>query len=166
MTPEELRDVRLLAVDLGLRCGWAAFGAWGRLIAYGSRHYGSRMMLRKAIPRILEEFPLLALLVVEGGGDLFVPWQKEAARRGVAVKEVMGEEWRKAILLPYQRRSGKDSKAAADGIAREVIDRSGAKKPTSLRHDAAEAILVGAWASTSLQSPKERLSPGNTGGRR
>jgi hypothetical protein len=166
MTPEELRDVRLLAIDLGLRCGWAAFRAEGRLIAYGSRHFGSRTMLRKAIPRILEEFPKLALLVVEGGGDLFVPWQKEAVRRGIAVKQVMGEEWRKAILLPYQRRGGKEAKAAADGVAREVIERSGANRPTSLRHDAAEAILVGAWAATSLQSPKERPSPGDTGGRR
>jgi hypothetical protein len=166
MTPEELRGVRLLAIDLGLRCGWAAFGEAGRLIGYGSRHFGSRTMLRKAIPRILEEFPNLELLIVEGGGDLFVPWKKEAARRGVAVKQVMGEEWRKAILLPYQRHSGKAAKAAADGVARDVIERSGAKRPTSLRHDAAEAILVGAWAATSLQSPKERPSPGDRGGRR
>jgi hypothetical protein len=59
----------------------------------------------------------------------------------------MGEDWRKSLLLPYQRRSGADAKAAADGLARDVIDRSGAKRPTSLRHDAAEAILVGAWAA-------------------
>jgi hypothetical protein len=165
-TPGELGEVRLLAVDLGLRCGWAAFSEAGRLISYGSRHFGSRTMLRKAIPRILEEYPRLVLLVVEGGGDLFVPWQKEAARRGVAVQQVMGEEWRQAILLPSQRRSGKDAKAAADGVAREVIERSGAKKPTSLRHDAAEAILVGAWAATLPRSPKDSPSPGNTGGRR
>jgi hypothetical protein len=147
MAPEARRDVRLLAVDLGLRCGWAAFAAEGRLLGYGSRHYGNRTALRKAIPRILDEYPALSLLVVEGGGDLFVPWEKEAGRRGIAVKQVMGEEWRKTLLLPYQRRSGADAKAAADGLARDVIDRSGAKRPTSLRHDAAEAILIGAWAS-------------------
>ena len=146
MTPIR-REIRLLAIDLGLRCGWAAFADAGRLTAYGSRHFGSRTTLRKAVPQILDAYPRLALLVVEGGGDLFVPWEKEAARRGIAVKQVMGEEWRRTLLLPYQRRSGEDAKAAADGLARDVIERSGAKRPTSLRHDAAEAILVGAWAA-------------------
>jgi hypothetical protein len=148
MTRDEAGPVRLLAVDLGLRCGWASFAAQGRLVAYGSRHFGSRTMLRKAIPRILGQYPGLSRLVVEGGGDLFVPWEKEARRRGVGVTQVMGEEWRKALLLPHQRRQGAQAKAAADGLARELIERSGAKRPTSLRHDAAEAILVGAWAAS------------------
>ena len=152
MTLAEAGTVRLVAIDLGLRCGWAAFAAEGRLLAYGSRHFGNRSMLRKAIPRILDDYPGLSLLVVEGGGELFVPWEKEAARRGVAVKQVMGEDWRKTLLLPYQRRSGRDAKAAADGLAREVIERCGAKRPTSLRHDAAEAILVGAWAAALIPS--------------
>lgn len=158
--------VRLLAVDLGLRCGWASFDAGGRLIAYGSRHFGTRTMLRKAIPRILDDHSQLALLVVEGGGDLFVPWQKEAARRGIPVKQVMGEDWRKTILLPRQRRNGEGAKAAAEVVVREVIERSGAKRPTSLRHDAAEAILVGAWATTSFRSPRDGPNRADTGGRR
>jgi hypothetical protein len=153
MTQAGAGDVRLLAIDLGLRCGWAAFETLGRLVAYGSRHFGSRTTLRKAVPRILEAFPHLARIVVEGGGDLFVPWQKEAARRGIPVTQVMGEEWRQALLLPHQRRSGAEAKAAADRLARDVIERCGAKRPTSLRHDAAEAILVGTWAA--------RLSPGS-----
>src|SRR5690242_126680 len=110
MTPEEGRSVRLLAIDLGLRCGWAAFAGEGRLVAYGSRHFANRATLRRAVPQILREYPELALLVVEGGGELFVPWEKEAARRGIALKQVMGEDWRKALLLPYQRRSGADAK--------------------------------------------------------
>lgn len=153
MTPGQRSDVRLLAIDLGLRCGWAAFGAAGKLLAYGSRHFGSRATLRKAIPQILDQYPALAMIVVEGGGELFVPWEKEAARRGLALKQVSGEDWRKSVLLPYQRKSGKDAKAAADGVAREIIERSGAKRPTSLRHDAAEAILVGAWASRAGVNP-------------
>jgi hypothetical protein len=147
MTPQEAARVSLLAVDLGLRCGWAAFDESGRLLAYGSRHYGNRSALRKAIPQILGAYPRLARLVVEGGGELYIPWEKEAARRGIAVRQVASEEWRKAILKPYEQRSGVDAKAAAEGLAREVIERSGAKRPTSLRHDAAEAILVGVWAS-------------------
>ena len=31
-------------------------------------------------------------------------------------------------------------------MARRVIDWSGAPKPTSLRHDTSEAILIGLWA--------------------
>lgn len=143
----------MLAIDLGLRFGWATFTADGRLLAYGSRHVGSRATLRKAIPQILDQYPSLGRIVIEGGGALFVPWEKEAARRGLALTQVMGEDWRKSVLLPYQRKSGKDAKAAADGLAREVIEKSGAKKPTSLRHDAAEAILVGAWAARTPVTP-------------
>jgi len=159
-------NARLLAIDLGLRCGWAAFDGEGRLLAYGSRHFGTRTALRKAIPQILDESPDLELLVVEGGGDLFVPWEKEAHRRGIRLKQVMGEEWRRRILLPRQQTNAKDAKAAADRVAREVIERSGAKRPTSLRHDAAEAILVGAWAATSLRSPRDSRSLGDRSGPR
>jgi len=137
----------MLAVDLGLRCGWAAFDGTGRLLSYGSRHFGNRTALRKAIPRILGDFPRLERLVVEGGGDLFVLWQKEAVRRAVAVRQIMAGAWRESLLKPSQRKNGADAKAAADAAAREVIERSGAKRPTSLRHDAAEAILAGVWAA-------------------
>jgi hypothetical protein len=146
MTSGERLDVRLLAIDLGLRCGWAAFGTSKRLLGYGSRHYGTRAALRAAVPRILAEYPGLATLVVEGGGDLAAPWEKEAARRGVAFRQVYGEAWRRTLLAPSQRRSGGAAKEAADALARAVIEGAGAKRPTSLRHDAAEAILVGAWA--------------------
>jgi hypothetical protein len=35
-------------------------------------------------------------------------------------------------------------------MARKVIDWSGARRPTSLRHDAAEAILVGLWGGLQV----------------
>jgi hypothetical protein len=53
--------------------------------------------------------------------------------------------WRERLLLPRDRRSGVVAKEQADRLARRVIDWSGAPRPTSLRHDAAEAILVGLW---------------------
>ncbi|WP_218830450.1 hypothetical protein [Rubrivirga marina] len=54
--------------------------------------------------------------------------------------------WRRALLLPREQRSGTDAKDAADGLARAVIEWSGAPRPKgSLRHDAAEAIAVGLW---------------------
>lgn len=147
MTPRERLEVRLLAIDLGLRSGWAAFAAGGRLLGYGSRHFGSRGTLRKAVPRLLADYPALATLVVEGGGDLAAPWEKEAERRGIAFRQVHGETWRASTLKPSERRSGEDAKAAADALARAAIVRAGAPRPTSLRHDAAEAILVGLWAA-------------------
>ena len=153
MRPEDQDQVQLLAIDLGLRCGWAAFEESGRLLGYGSRHFGNRDALRKAIPQILSQYPNLARLIVEGGGDLYIPWKKEALRRGIRIQQVMGEVWRETILKPSQRRTGQDAKAAADRVARGVIERSGAKRPTSLRHDAAEAILVGVWASRGPGGP-------------
>src|SRR5215203_6670474 len=105
MTPHAAEEVRLLAIDLGLRCGWAAFDETGRLLAYGSRHYGNRSALRKAIPQVLNQYPQLATLVVEGGGELYIPWQKEAERRGIPVRQVSSEVWRKALLKPYERGS-------------------------------------------------------------
>lgn len=139
-------DVHLLAVDLGLRMGWAAFASDGRLLAYGSRHFGTRGTLRQAVPRILAEYPALARLVVEGGGDLAKPWEKEAARRGIALTQTHGERWRESMMPPSRRRSGPEAKDAADELARAFIESTGAPRPTSLRHDAAEAILVGLWA--------------------
>src|SRR5580765_29237 len=106
MTPEELLQVRLLAIDLGLRCGWAAFDRSGRLLSYGSRHFGNRGALRKAIPQILRQYPRLERLVVEGGGDLYVPWQTAGLHHGLRVQQVMGDVWRRTLLNPSQRRSG------------------------------------------------------------
>lgn len=54
--------------------------------------------------------------------------------------------WPGARIYAREQRSGGLAKEAADGLARRVIDWSGAPRPTSLRHDAAEAVLLGLWA--------------------
>jgi len=136
----------LLAVDCGLRTGLALYAEDGRLLWYRSHHLGSRAHLKRAVSRILGELRGLHSLVVEGGGTLAEVWLKEAARQGVAARQVHAEQWRSALLLPRQQRSGRQAKQVADDLAREIIAKSGAAKPTSLRHDAAEAILVGWWA--------------------
>jgi hypothetical protein len=41
--------------------------------------------------------------------------------------------------------AGSRNKARADELPRRVIEWSGASRSTSLRHDAAEAILIGRW---------------------
>ncbi|MEM1041645.1 MAG: hypothetical protein AAGI91_03355 [Bacteroidota bacterium] len=94
---------------------------------------------------MLKDVPGLAHLVLEGGGTLADLWTKEGERSGVAVQRVDAGTWRRTLLYPRERRAGTDAKAHAERLARRVIEWSGAARPTSLRHDAAEAILVGLW---------------------
>ncbi len=138
-------DASLLAVDLGLRTGLALYGADGRLRWYRSQHFGSSARLKRGAYGVLNDLPGLAYLVLEGGGTLADLWAKEGERRGLAVRRVDAGTWRRALLYPRERRSGTEAKAHADRLARRVITWSGAAQPTSLRHDAAEAILVGLW---------------------
>jgi hypothetical protein len=140
----------LLAVDVGLRYGLALYGPDGRLAWYRSQHLGNRTRLRRAVHGLLASLPGLAWLALEGGGSIADVWLREAERRGLGVLQVGAETWRHELLLPREQRSGADAKANADRVARAVIAWSGAKAPTSLRHDAAEAILVGLWACTKV----------------
>ncbi len=136
---------KLLAVDCGLRTGLALYELSGRLIWYRSHNFGSRARLKKAVWQILQGIDDLTRLVIEGGGPFAEIWIKEAKKRGLPVTQVQAQQWRELMLLPRQQRSGKQAKQVADTLAREIIKRTGAGKPTSLRHDAAEAILVGWW---------------------
>lgn len=135
----------LLAVDLGLRTGLALYGADGRLQWYRSQHFGSNARLKRGAFGVLKDVSGLERLVLEGGGRLADLWAKEGNRRGLRVRVVDAHTWRRELLYPRERRSGTEAKAAADTLARRVIEWSGAARPTSLRHDAAEAILVGLW---------------------
>lgn len=140
----------LLAVDMGLRTGLALYRDDGRLAWYRSRHYGTRDQLRRHVHALLGEIPDLAWLVGEGGGPIAGIWIKEAERRGVAVRAIGAEVWRERLLRPGDRRTGGQAKLSADALARRIIDWSEAARPTSLRHDAAEAIAVGWWAVLDL----------------
>jgi len=135
----------LLAVDLGVRMGLAAYGRDGRLRWYRSHNFGTAARLRRAIPGLLGAEPELTHLVIEGGGALAHGWDVEAAARGLRVEWVSAEAWRALLLYPREQRSGEQAKRTAALLARRVIDWSGARRPTSLRHDAAEAILIGLW---------------------
>ena len=140
----------LLAVDLGLRTGLALYGADGRLIWYRSQHFGSTAKLRRGAYGVLNAIEGIGHLVLEGGGALADLWAKEGHRRGLHVQVVDAETWRSVLLYPRERRSGSEAKAAADTLARRVIEWSGAARPTSLRHDAAEAILIGLWGTVAV----------------
>ena len=135
----------LLAIDVGLRAGLALYGDDGRLRWYRSQNFGAPARLRRAVYALLQELPDLQWLVIEGGGPLAEIWQKEAARREVQVIQTSAETWRQQLLYPRQQRTGVDAKHHADRLAHSIIDWSGAPRPTSLRHDAAEASLIGLW---------------------
>jgi hypothetical protein len=154
MPPEPQPVPKLLAVDCGLKAGLALFELTGKLIWYRSHNLGNRARLKKAAWSILKEINGLTHLVIEGGGTLADVWIKEGEKRGLNISQVHAHEWRKDILLPRQQRSGKQAKQVADELAREIIEQSGAARATSLRHDAAEAILVGWWAVNSLNLHK------------
>jgi hypothetical protein len=136
---------RLLAIDLGLRAGLAVYRGDGRLESYGSRNFGSRARLKRAVLPLLGAIPELAELVLEGDRALGELWQRAAVHVGARVTRVSAETWRAVLLLDREQHDGRDAKHFADVLARRVITWSGAPEPTSLRHDAAEAILIGLW---------------------
>ena len=153
-----MRD--LLAVDLGVRTGLALYGRDGRLRWYRSQNFGNAARLRRGAPAVLDGTPGVERVVIEGGGALAAIWEREADRRGLLVRRVSAERWRELLLLPREQRSGAQAKQTADLLARRVIEWSGAARPTSLRHDAAEAVLVGLWGVIDagwLESPPAEL---------
>jgi hypothetical protein len=72
-------------------------------------------------------------------------WAKAAERFGARTLFVSAEQWRPRLLLPREQHNGVEAKHFADRLSRRVIAWSGAKAPTSLNDDAAEAILIGLW---------------------
>lgn len=144
------RDSSLLAVDAGIRAGFALYGGDGRLRWFRSRNYGSMTRLKRAAYGLVGEIDGLAHLVVEGGGAPSEPWLKEAARRKIPARQVHALTWRESLMISRNRRSGAVAKERAEVLARRVIEWSGIPGATSLRHDAAEAILLGLWAVVEI----------------
>jgi hypothetical protein len=140
----------LLAVDLGLRTGLALYGEDGRLRWYRSHNFGTAARLKRGAPSIMNEITDLAWLVIEGGGNLADIWLREAQRRALGVRQIGAEVWRHLLLYDREQRSGAQAKSHADDLARRVIAWSAAPRPTTLRHDAAEAILIGLWGVVDI----------------
>lgn len=141
----------ILAIDAGLTCGMAAFVlADGRLLWYRSQNFGSFPRLRRGAPAILTATAGVALLVVEGGGNIADPWLKAAAHLGIVATNVPAERWRSDMLLPRQQRSGAVAKQHAQKQARHHINQHAEQRTKSLRHDTAEAIMLGEWALSHL----------------
>jgi hypothetical protein len=136
---------QLLSVDLGIRTGFALYDQDCRLHWYRSQNFGNRSRLKKNACNMLKEIEGLAWLIIEGGGDLAEVWRREAERRDIAIMQVSAETWRRVFLYPREQKKGVIAKLSAEERAREIIEWLGLSRPTSLRHDAAEAILIGLW---------------------
>lgn len=140
----------LLAIDVGLRTGLAVFGDDGRLVSYRSQNFGTPARLRRAAFTTLADLPDLRWVILEGGGQLADIWMRVAERRGLSVVQIGAERWRERLLYDRDRRSGASAKEHAGELARRIIDWSAAPRPTSLRHDAAEAIALGLWGALEV----------------
>ena len=140
----------LLAVDLGLRAGLAQYTIDGQLLRYRSTHFGSLQRLKKGVPGIFKSLGPIQHVVAEGDRNLGEIWQKWAHQHGAQFRIVSAEKWRSQLLIPRKQLNRKVAKDEADVLARKIIAWSGLKRPTSLRHDAAEAILIGLWAVLEL----------------
>ena len=147
---EHVASQHLLAVDVGLHTGLALFNEQGQLLWYRSHHLATPTKLKILIGRLLHTPPRPTQLVLEGGGPLADLWRTEATRCGLLVLQLPAERWRRKLLYDRQQRSGSQAKKQALTLARRVIEQLGGKKPTSLRHDTAEAILVGYYALLEL----------------
>ncbi len=140
----------LLAVDVGLHTGLALYSPDPKLLWYRSHHLSSPAKLKKVIGKLLREPPRPTHLLLEGGGPLAELWLHEAEKLAIQAKQIHAQQWRETLFFARQHRSSSQAKKQADGLARQVIDQLGGKKPTSLRHDTAEAILVGLYGVLQL----------------
>ena len=140
----------LLAIDIGVKTGLALYRHDGRLEWYRSQNFGPAQRLRCGVRSVLDALPHLAWLVLEGGGPLADIWRREATRRQIPVRQISAETWRRMFLYAREQRSGAQAKEHATALARRIILWSEARHPTSLRDDAAEAILIGLWGALDV----------------
>ncbi len=106
--------------------------------------------LKQALPKIVDDAGALGWIVAEGDRHLAAIWERQAHRVGATLVWTSAEEWRAELFLPRERAGtsfAKAAKGAADVLARKIIAWSGAPRPTSLKHDDAEAICIGLWGA-------------------
>lgn len=135
----------LLSVDLGVKTGLALYTSEPRLIWYRSKNYGNKNRLKADIRNILTNHQNLSYIIIEGGGDLAKLWKNEAMKRNIEVIQIHAAEWRKEVFHQNQMKNGPKAKQSAISLAKKVIMETNGPKPTSMVHDAAEAILIGYW---------------------
>ena len=140
----------LLAVDIGLHTGLAFFSSDRELLWYRSHHVPNPATLKKLVASVLRQQPRPTHLYLEGGGQLADIWIKDAEKLAIPARQLQAHHWRPKFFYQRQHSNRNTAKKEADTLARQVIAKLGGKKPTSLRHDAAEAVLIGLFALIEL----------------
>ena len=146
----ENKGEHLLAVDAGLRTGLALYARNGMLCWYRSHHLADQQKLKRLIAKLLRSPPLPTHIYLEGGGPVAELWQREARKLGRMFVQLHADQWRGQLFYARQHPSGRVAKQQALDMATRVIHLLGQKKPTGLRHDTAEAILVGLYGLLDL----------------
>lgn len=149
-SPTDQPALHLLAVDAGLHTGLALYRHDSRLLWYRSHHLADQQKLKRLIATLLRSTPLPTHIYLEGGGPLAELWQREALKLERAFVQLDAGQWRKQLFYDRQHPSGRVAKQQALKMAIEVIDHLSHKKPTALRHDTAEAILIGLYGLLDL----------------
>ena len=142
----------VLAIDVGMKAGLAWFTAEGELIRARSTRFATRTVLKKALPAIWTELPGITQVVLEGQGDIADIFRKSAERAALPVQQFSAEQWREDMLLPRQRRSGKQAKFNAETLAMQIARACGKPPKCAYDDDAAEAVLFGLWFLTRAGS--------------
>lgn len=140
-----VKNNHLLAIDLGLRGGMALYGQDGRLRWFRAQHFGCVTQLRRAATRIIGETQNLQWILSEGDYSLAAVWERVAMKQQVRVQRVSAQAWRGDLMAGAAHMSAADAKKSCIALARRIIDWSDLAQPTTLRYDAAEAILIGLW---------------------
>ncbi len=135
----------LLAIDVGMKAGFAWFEENGILIRARSTRFAKRMTLKRALPSILAEIEGVSEVVLEGQGEIADIFRKGIQRASLPVLQFSAEEWREDMLLPRERRSGQQAKAVAEAMALKIAHDCGNPPKCAYDDDAAEAVLFGLW---------------------
>lgn len=145
-----LTQEHLLAVDVGLYTGLALFNRNAQLLWYRSHHPAGAPQLKRLVAKQLRTPPRPTHIYYEGGGPLAAIWEKEAVALSLMPVQVQAQQWRQRLFHARQHSSSAVAKREALLMAHKTIHTLGGKKPTSLRHDTAEAILIGVYALLEL----------------
>ncbi len=140
----------LLAVDAGLHTGLALYSRDSKLLWYRSHHLADQQKLKRLIATLLRSAPLPTHIYLEGGGPLAELWQRETLKLERVFVQLHAGQWREQLFYARQHNSGRVAKQNALKMATGVIDSLSHKKPTGLRHDTAEAILIGLYGLLDL----------------
>ena len=138
----------LLAIDLGLHFAWALYTLDAQLIGYSSHHCPHYRSLKGFAALMLRRLPIHSYVYIEGGGTLLKAWSKPCTSYQHHLVQLHAKEWRDDVFTTFHspNLSSKEAKKQAIHRASSVIKTASHKGHHTLRHDSAEAVLLGWWA--------------------